>query len=339
MSEPFLLDPLFQGISLDDKLTEKKKIRDSHINEFIDNINLLIPEFICLNFPSCHKDITINIYKNTPSNNLLNNSLRITKEIINLTRLKHDLHCPYKNFDFFVVLRYKNKYTTMTTISCNILKNEKPIKYLIIDAICTSRYFRKLGLSKKLSALILKVSLNLNYNLILLDSYSPKTYPLFKKYFNAYYTTLYTPRHISKTDVQIINDKMKNILELMNNKSVKIKFTALASDNSYNTLIMLKYLDETNDELSIKKINDTYSTIPIDKDGLEKGYVSMICEIPDEDIYLDNPNNETKPSYLIRDITDTEEMPPIPFSIHSSLKNKYLKYKTKYLELKKIIAK
>jgi hypothetical protein len=70
--------------------------------------------------------------------------------------------------------------------------------------------------------------------------------------------------------------------------------------------------------------------MPIDKEYLEKGYKTMMTEIPDEDTYLKNPLNDTLESYLIDDtpVSDDFVLPPPPFL------KKYLKYKQKYLNLK-----
>jgi len=83
---------------------------------------------------------------------------------------------------------------------------------------------------------------------------------------------------------------------------------------------------------SVTAINTTYSTLPINKDGLESGYITMTKEIPDEIDYYKNPNNETKPSFFTSMPTETSESSSSP----SSFLHKYLKYKNKYLKLKKI---
>lgn len=313
-----------------EKEVREEKEEDLDYKLLMEKIENFVEEFKTLNFPDCIDDITIEIDVNSSKKNLFDINSRFYKEISNLTVTNVDSHCPYQYFKFFVVLRYKNKYTSMVTINCDsVIIDGKNIKYLILDAICTSRYFRRIGLSKKLIGLVCKASIELDYNLILVNSYSKNTYPLLKKYFNAYYTTPYT----MEKDYTLINFKIKELLEKMNKKHIYIHLDRLPRNNAYNTVIMLKYPDETNDSSTISTINDVYSIHPIIKEDLEKCYKIMESEIPDEETYFENPNNETKSSFIIEKKEIPKELPPIP----PAFLFKYLKYKKKYLELRKKI--
>ena len=200
-----------------------------------------------------------------------------------------------------------------------------------MDAICTSRYFRRFGLSAKLLSLILKASIELNYNIALINSYSAKTFPLLNKYYNALYTHPYK-------GPSVYDEKNKTLLEKINSKGVDIKLKRLARQKSYDTIIVIKSENDELDKKTISLIEKNFNTGIIDSLALECGYRQMIKEIPDENTYFDNYQtiNPSLPSFIGDKKEDYDILllpPPLPDGFFL----KYIKYKKKYLELKKII--